>query len=80
MFSCDLAEKIFSRAARLRLESQPDITDSLKEKACPEKIEMTAFGYQNIQTKDESGTRKMHDKTARKSLRHCPMDRLDGVI
>jgi hypothetical protein len=41
---------------------------------------MTAFGYQNIQTKDESGTRKMHDKTARKSLRHCPMDRLDGVI
>ena len=48
--------------------------------ACPEKIEMTVFGCQNIQIRDESGTRKMHDKTARKSLRHCLTARLDGVI
>ena len=38
------------------------------------------FGYQNIRIKDESGTRKMHGRTARKSLKHYPTVRLDGVI
>src|SRR6478609_5925039 len=46
--------------------------------ACPEKIEMTVFGCQNIQIKDESGMRKMPGKTARKLRRHSPTVRLDG--
>jgi hypothetical protein len=66
MFHCDLPEKDSSVFLPDCVLTQPEAGSLHRSAACPEKIEMTVFGCQNIQIKKESGTRKMHAKTARK--------------